>query len=580
MAAELPTKSLSGGRYELIEVLGVGGTASVYRAHDEILKVDRAIKVLTPELAEQGSLQERFLLEARTTASLSHPHVVTVHDYGQDGEHSFMVMEWLEGGSLLDHLEQTGRFSALQAIDLLLPILQGLAAVHAMGVIHRDIKPANILLSTGGVPKLSDFGIAHASHEDRSLTRTGTVLGTWLFMAPEQRTDGRTVDERSDIYAMGATLYMLVTGLAPLDLYATNLQAKLFAGIPAPLSEVIKGAAAYEPEDRYPTAAAMYEALLEARASLGAGDLSPAMLEAHPPAVVSAPTAVPLGTAAYAATAVPPATAVHPGAAPPARRQRYGAWVALAALLIGTTVFAASRLSGDTSSGLHPVAKLQASQPPPGPPESATAANVPAPEAQTEREATPVTAGTAQLDVPEAAPPQNVHRPTRAEASADAAVEPMAQAELESDAALAVEDEPDLTELTASEPDLAVAMSQEAVFDDETWAHYDEAMGEVIAASDDLDEGSGLRTRISIRGLKGHARVFRMANDDDFAWTGCKVTLNDDYHYDIKPVAANQSSNVVIMRFRNFFGDCFPPDSAVDRVSLSCDQGDTTLSLE
>lgn len=257
------------GRYVVTDALGEGGMATVYRAWDDTLHVHRAIKVLAPHLATKPVVRERFLSEARTMARLHHPNVVTVHDFGQEGDRCFIVMEWLSGGSVAGLLKRSGALPPADAIRLLLPVLSALGAAHSAGVVHRDVKPDNILLSSEGLPKLSDFGIAHVAQLDRSLTRTGMAMGTWAFMAPEQRTDAKRSDHRADIYAAGATLFQLVTGREPLDLYATNAHAQLFAGVDVRLAELIKRTTAYAPEDRPSSTQEMSAALTEVLGQLG-----------------------------------------------------------------------------------------------------------------------------------------------------------------------------------------------------------------------------------------------------------------------------------------------------------------------
>ncbi len=259
---------LCNGRYRLYQELGSGGAATVYLAFDAMLGVWRAVKLLSPSMAGKAKVRERFLNEARTMARLKHPHIVTVYDVGvdSDGERVYMVMETLEGGSVMDRVKHSGPLPARMASATVQALLAGLGEAHAHGVVHRDVKPHNVLASKEGVPKLIDFGIAQ--NADRSLTKTGAVIGTWAYMAPEQRTNAKGVDPRSDIYSAGAVLYAVMTGKDPFDLYATDLHAKLFAGLPDPLVEVIKGATAYEPDERYDNAAEMFHALQAAHRQL------------------------------------------------------------------------------------------------------------------------------------------------------------------------------------------------------------------------------------------------------------------------------------------------------------------------
>ncbi len=249
---------IADGRYRLVSVLGAGGMATVYRAYDERLRVYRAIKVLAPHLSANRTIQIRFESEAQTMARLHHPAIVTVHDVGSDGDRSYIVMEMVEGGSLLDWLEQNGSMPSRLAGDVTVQLLRALEVAHKRGVIHRDIKPHNVLVTAEGDPKLTDFGIAHVADEHaRNLTRTGSVMGTWGFMAPEQRTSARRVDGRADVYAVGATLFTLVTTKMPVDLFACDMDDEMLRGISPALAEVIRTATRYKPEERYADAASM-----------------------------------------------------------------------------------------------------------------------------------------------------------------------------------------------------------------------------------------------------------------------------------------------------------------------------------
>ncbi len=260
--------TLQGERYQLQGVLGTGGMATVYRAWDAMLAVDRAVKVLHPQAGASKAIQDRFLDEARTMARLRHPNLVTVHDLGADQGQVFMVMELLPGGSISQRVLDRGPMSPHDAADMLGQALDALQVAHDAGVVHRDIKPQNLLLDEQGRVKLTDFGIARAEGNSAGHTRTGVMLGTWSYMSPEQRDDPRRTGPPADIYAMGATLYAMVTGKRPVDLYVTAAREERIAHLPAPLADVLRKACAYRAQDRYPSARDMAAALRAAQAEL------------------------------------------------------------------------------------------------------------------------------------------------------------------------------------------------------------------------------------------------------------------------------------------------------------------------
>jgi serine/threonine protein kinase len=257
--------TLAEGRYRLIEVIGSGGMATVYRAFDGRLQVPRAIKILLPALANRERLRARFEAEARTMALLEHRNIVRVYDVGSDGNLVYIVMELVEGGSLVDRLEANGPLPARQAVDVCLHVLAGLAVSHSRNIIHRDIKPHNVLLTSDGEVRVTDFGIARLAESNDNLTKTGAIMGTWGFMAPEQRADSKGVDARADLYAVAATLYSCVTNETPMDLFAAELDSSMLARVPEALAEVIRKATRYDREERYADTAAMAAALHEIR---------------------------------------------------------------------------------------------------------------------------------------------------------------------------------------------------------------------------------------------------------------------------------------------------------------------------
>ncbi len=253
--------SLCNGRYRLVAVLGTGGMATVYRAYDALLDVFRAVKVLDPELTSRRKTRERFLNEARTMAKLHHENVVAVYDMGVDGDRVYMLMELVDGGSLMERVDSHGPLPPRMALNVVASVLSALDASHAIGVVHRDVKPHNVLLTTEGVPKVTDFGIASVADADRDLTRTGAVMGTWAYMAPEQRKNAKIADPRSDVYGTGALLFAVTTGLEPLDLYVPDSHDDVLSGMPSALADLIRHSTRYKPDER-PASAKAFEAMI------------------------------------------------------------------------------------------------------------------------------------------------------------------------------------------------------------------------------------------------------------------------------------------------------------------------------
>ncbi|MBB6119326.1 serine/threonine-protein kinase [Nocardiopsis algeriensis] len=202
-------------RYFVESRIAGGGMATVYVAHD--LRLDRrlALKVMHPSLAQDPTFVQRFINEAHSVAKLSHPNVVQVFDQGEDRGHVFLAMEYVPGRTLRALLKERGRLSAYDALNVMAPVLAALGAAHQAGMVHRDIKPENVLITEDGRIKVADFGLARAVEQStQGLTRTGTLMGTAAYLAPEQIERG-TADARTDVYAAGIMLYELLTGSQP-----------------------------------------------------------------------------------------------------------------------------------------------------------------------------------------------------------------------------------------------------------------------------------------------------------------------------------------------------------------------------
>ena len=212
--AEPPKEVL--GDFELQRKLGQGGMAEVFLARQISLDRPVALKLLSKEMAKKPGFVERFIREARSMAKLDHPNAVKAYAVDCAHDRHFVAIEFVDGQSLQNWMDQLGKLSIGDAIHIVLRCADALRAAHGLNIIHRDIKPDNILVTTKGVTKVSDFGLAKVvDDEDHSMTQIGTTLGTPSYMAPEQARDAKTVDNRSDIYSLGVTLYYFVTGKLP-----------------------------------------------------------------------------------------------------------------------------------------------------------------------------------------------------------------------------------------------------------------------------------------------------------------------------------------------------------------------------
>jgi len=254
------------GPYELLEVIGKGGMAAVYRAHQPSMDRDVAIKVMSLDLADEPEFATRFRHEAQIIARLQHPYIVPVYDFGTEGRLTFLVMRLLTGGSLGDEL-RGGSLSTERVIELTRQIASALDYAHQRGVIHRDLKPTNVLLDEQGNAYLTDFGIAKmiGGSTITGLTSPGAVMGTPTYMAPEQWRS-EPVDARTDVYALGVIVYQMLLGQVPFSaetphgLMYQHLDADppsprmIKPGLPVGIEPVIRKALAKNPNDRYASA--------------------------------------------------------------------------------------------------------------------------------------------------------------------------------------------------------------------------------------------------------------------------------------------------------------------------------------
>jgi len=258
------------GDYEILNELGSGGMGRVYKVRNVISDRIEAMKVLLPDLAGRQELAARFLREIKLMAALNHPNIAALHTAFTADNQLVMIMEYVEGTTLAERLEH-GPIPAAQAVNYIDQVLNALSYAHQQHVIHRDIKPANMMLTSQGVVKLMDFGIARAGGE-HSLTMTGTTLGSLGYMSPEQ-VKGEATDARSDLYSVGVSLYEMVTGQRPFQassdysIMAAHVKEtpkppiELHPGLPEALNEIILMAIAKDPAQRFQTADAFRNAL-------------------------------------------------------------------------------------------------------------------------------------------------------------------------------------------------------------------------------------------------------------------------------------------------------------------------------
>src|SRR5262245_53166035 len=210
---KLPPGTVLAGRYQIVDILGVGGMGAVYKAFDRELTRIVALKTILPEMAATPGALKRFKQEVLLAQSIVHKNVVRIFDIGEDGPTKFITMDFIEGKDLKDLIVQRGKLPASEAAGIIRQVCQGLEAAHAAGVVHRDLKPQNIMIQKDGQVIVMDFGIAH-SGDSRGVTQTGAFLGTPDYMSPEQA-QTEQVDARSDIFSLGLIFYEMLTGKLP-----------------------------------------------------------------------------------------------------------------------------------------------------------------------------------------------------------------------------------------------------------------------------------------------------------------------------------------------------------------------------
>ncbi len=260
------------GRYELLEKIGDGGMAVVYKARCRLLNRFVAIKILKPEFTKDLKFIENFRRESQSAASLTHPNIVNIYDVGKEGNIHYIVMELIEGQVLSDIIKNEGPMEFTKAVDIVKQIALALSVAHKNHIIHRDVKPHNILITREGTAKITDFGIAKAVNAGTIVGNTGTIMGSVHYFSPEQARGGY-VDEKSDIYSLGIVLYELITGKVPFDadnpvtvalMHMNNEMtppSRYVVDIPPALEETIMKATNKYQVNRFKSANEMYDAL-------------------------------------------------------------------------------------------------------------------------------------------------------------------------------------------------------------------------------------------------------------------------------------------------------------------------------
>jgi serine/threonine-protein kinase len=477
------------GRYEIVGEIGRGAMGAVWRARDPKLGREVAIKTIAAAAASGQDREEvagRFEREARVAARLTHPGVVGVYDAGHEGDELFLVMELVDGDSLAHRLARGDFPAPAEALEIAAQAADALASAHEAGVIHRDIKPANLLLTRDGRVKVSDFGVAKAIGEQTDLTRTGMMVGSPAYMAPEQ-VKGMTLDGRSDLFSLGVVLFEMVCGRKPFP--ADTVTALVYqilhedplrdpgvtAGLSSDLSSFLRSVLAKDREERIPDARTFAARARALAAALAAGG----------GAVETAPTALLARTAPAAGPRVGSATTPRPAAAKPGP----GLWIVLVAVSVAVTfgIVLLTRKPAPPEAGRGAEERPLVAQPLAQPPAPERA---PDPEPVAPTVAAAVTP--APAEEPRPAPPPTVVAPSVAAATAAPLAEPLAAVtQPEPVPAAVVEPSP------APEPAPAPPIS--AVFETRRAAEFhvdpEDALvtidGRLIGKADDWDDMGG-----------------------------------------------------------------------------------------
>ncbi|MFF5231249.1 serine/threonine-protein kinase [Dactylosporangium sp. NPDC000521] len=302
-----------GGRYRLDERIAGGGMGDVWRGTDEVLGRTVAIKVLLPALLEEAGFAERFRGEARTMATINHPGVVDIYDYGSEGGTAFLIMEYVEGDALSRTLSRVGRLTPARAMALVAQAADALHAAHEKGIVHRDVKPGNLLVRPNGTLVLTDFGIARSAAVAQ-LTAAGSVLGTASYISPEQAS-GAQATPLSDVYALGVVAYQCLSGQRPFEgdnplqiamRHVRDMPPPLPADIPPPIAQLVERAMAKDPSARWPSAAALAQAARRVSGAGGGTSAGPGIPMAAPLGPPGSPVGPPGSPVAYTPVSGPP----------------------------------------------------------------------------------------------------------------------------------------------------------------------------------------------------------------------------------------------------------------------------------
>ncbi len=378
------------GDYEIVRELGHGGMGQVYLVRNVISDRIEAMKILLPELAQQGDLVERFMREIKVLASLEHPNIAQLRTAFTANNQFVMIMEYVEGETLASRLER-GAFNLPDSLNYTGQVLSALSYAHGRGVIHRDVKPGNMMLTPQGVVKLMDFGLARNS-SDLGMTATGATMGSLDYMSPEQ-VKAEPTDGRSDLYSVGVSLYQMVTGhrmFAPTSSFSI-MEAhvkeiprppnEVEPTVPKVLSDIIMMAVAKNPAQRFQTADAFRNALSQVNVPAAAAASATATQTVRP----SIPPVSPPSSQVPPVTPLPPTPAPQVQAYPtspsqPARGGRHIGWIVVAAIVVLVAIFGGTQVyrSRKQTAAIQTATPASPVQPPVSPTTMQPAAQTPA----------------------------------------------------------------------------------------------------------------------------------------------------------------------------------------------------------